>query len=218
VLWVAHSTPLFSFFLQTSHNNEAVVPVISLDIDHDKDKEDMIEECFDQEAVTDATPPPPHQKKLSHFQRQDDDLSWYWRMGIPLYLVATLALLLASDIGSGIQAITKTIPAETDIWSQPKTTVIADESIFTSVDKLWQTKSYALAIFLVLCSIAWPYIKLLMTLYAWMAPFVLTPRAIRRRERLLEVLDVLGKWSFADVFVFCEILVAFRYVSIDSTI
>lgn len=41
---------------------------------------------------------------LSHFQ--NPKLSVYWRRGIPIYLLATLGLLLASDIGSGVSAIT----------------------------------------------------------------------------------------------------------------
>ena len=40
-----------------------------------------------------------------------------------------------------------------------------------------------------------------------MVPFGNAPR---RRERLLEVIDALGKWSFVDVVVFTEIVVAFR--------
>jgi len=32
----------------------------------------------------------------------------------------------------------------------------------------------------------------------------------RRRERLLEILDILGKWSFVDIVVLVEIIAAFR--------
>lgn len=133
-------------------------------------------------------------------------MSRYWRYGIPFYILSTLVLLLSSDVGSGIQAILKSTPAPNDRWSTVEEDVVADESIFTSVRQLWDAGSYALALFIVVCSIVWPYLKLLLTLYAWMAP----TRNLAKRERWLEILDILGKWSFADVFVFCQILVAFR--------
>ena len=159
-------------------------------------------------STSDASPP-----LVSHFQRPD--LYAAWRYCIPLYLISTIVLLLAADIGSGIQAILVTIPSSVDRWSTRTENIVADESIFTSVRHLWHTQSYPLAIFLVITSIAWPYIKLLVTLYAWMVPpptsnTTSNANGLVKRERLLEIFDVLGKWSFADVFVFCKILVAFR--------
>lgn len=134
--------------------------------------------------------------------------SW-WRYGMLAYVLGTLALLLASDIGSGIQVITATVPAPDDIWSKTTETLVADESIFSSVRQLWNTGSYVLAIFIGITSIVWPYVKLLLTIFAWVAPFTVE-KGGRRREQLIGVLDVLGKWSFADVLVFCQLLVAFR--------
>jgi len=142
---------------------------------------------------------------ISHVTRSD--LSPMWRYGMVLYILAILALLLASDIGSGIRAITVTVPAPGDIWSQQKETIIADESIFSSIRQLWDAGSYALAVFIGISSIAWPYVKLLLTLYAWMVPFAV---GRRQREKLIYVLDLLGKWSFADVLVWCQLVVAFR--------
>lgn len=156
-----------------------------------------------EEDATTATP----KKLVSHFTRQD--LSPLWRYGMVLFLLGTTALLLASDIGSGVQAITITIPAPGDIWSKPKETIVSDESIFSSVRLLWETGSYALAIFIAVTSICWPYVKMILTMYAWVVPFDPHMQS-NRRERLVQVLDLLGKWSFADVLVFCQILVAFR--------
>lgn len=87
---------------------------------------------------------------------------------------------------------------------EQKTLFVA--SIFTSVNKLWDTGSYALAILIVIASISWPYVKLLLTLAAWMFP----NRRPQRSERLLEIIDALGKWSFIDIFVLLIIMVAFR--------
>jgi hypothetical protein len=141
---------------------------------------------------------------LSHFQ--NPKLSVYWRRGIPLYLLATLGLLLASDIGSGVSAVTLLKPAEEDTVNEQQESTLLTASIFTAVQELWHAGSYALTVFIVITSVGWPYVKLLLSLYAWMLPF----SSATKRERLITVIDCLGKWSFVDVVVFSEIVVAFR--------
>jgi hypothetical protein len=127
------------------------------------------------------------------------------RYGVPLYFAAAFALLLASDVGSGVAAYNKLVnPDDPD---QDRSKMILQASIFTSIPKLWGTGSYALTIIIVIASVSWPFVKILLSLYAWCAPF---DRAPLRRERLLEVIDVLGKWSFLDVVVFSIIVVAFH--------
>lgn len=133
------------------------------------------------------------------------DISATWRYGLVLWLSATLALLLASDIGSGVQALTETVPDES-LGIEFEVQVLLDASVFTSVAELWKAGSKPLAVFVVITSITWPYIKLLLTLYAWITPVA----NAKRRERLITALDVLGKWSFADVIVFTVIVVVFR--------
>jgi hypothetical protein len=141
---------------------------------------------------------------VSHFQ--NPQLSVYWRWGIPLYFLATLGLLTASDIGSGVSAVSLLVPAGEDTVNEQQENTILTVSIFTAVKKLWETGSYALTIFIVITSVGWPYIKLLSSMYAWMSPF----SSAAARERLITLLDCLDKWSFVDVVVFSEIVVAFR--------
>jgi hypothetical protein len=127
------------------------------------------------------------------------------RYGIPVYFVATFGLLLASDLASGVAAYgLLTNPLDP---SQNKSDMILQASIFTSIPKLWNTGSYALTILIVIASVSWPFVKIILSLYAWCTPFSGAPR---RRERLLEVIDALGKWSFVDVVVFSIIVVAFH--------
>jgi hypothetical protein len=141
---------------------------------------------------------------LSHFQ--NPTLSVYWRRGIPLYLLATLGLFLASDVGSGVSVVTLLIPAEEDTVNEQQESTLLTASIFTAVKELWNAGSYALTIFIAITSVGWPYVKLLLSLYAWMLPF----SSPAKRERLIMILDCLDKWSFVDVVVFSEIVVAFR--------
>lgn len=136
-----------------------------------------------------------------------DDISAPWRYGVLVWLTATLALLLASDLGSGVKALTETVPdASLGLDFQSDVQVLLEASVFTSVKELWNAGSQALSIFVAITSIAWPYIKILLTFYAWCMPIV----NAKRRYRLIVALDVLGKWSFADVVVFAVIVVVFR--------
>lgn len=145
----------------------------------------------------------PNDSYPAHFRNPKH--SKFVRYGIIVYLTGTLALLIASDIGSGVAGITHLVPDPQDTFSQLEETVLLEASIFSSVAELWHAGSYALSIFVAVTSVSWPYVKLLVSFYAWMAP-ITGPR----RERLLVMLDVLGKWCFVDVVVFIEIMVIFR--------
>jgi Paraquat-inducible protein A len=126
-----------------------------------------------------------------------------WRYGIPLYLLATLSLLFVSHVGSGVSAKFILNKPDGSIFQEH---TLLKVSIFTSVKKLWNTGSFPLAIWIALTSISWPYLKLALGMFAWVVP----SRNHRQREQLLEVADVLGKWSFVDIFVLLIIMVAFR--------
>ncbi len=139
---------------------------------------------------------------ISHFTNSKAH-SKYLRYGIPVFLLLTTGLLLASDIGSGVVAVYYLYEQDGTLFDSQR---LVHVSIFTTVRKLWGTHSYALAIFIACTSVSWPFVKILLSLYAWVTPYTRS----RRREILLEVIDVLGKWSFVDIMVFVEILVAFR--------
>lgn len=164
------------------------------------------EDPASEEPTKEETPleeAPPLSTEVSHFRNVEAHPAWL-RYGIPLWLIATFILLLNSDVGSGVTADWLLYQNEELIERRALFTA----SIFSSVKELWSNHSYPLAIFIVITSICWPYLKLLLSMYAWMRPF---PKP-RRRELLLEVIDCLGKWSFADIIVLVEIMVAFRYV------
>ena len=141
----------------------------------------------------------------SHFR--NPEIAAWLRWCLPLAIVGTLGLLLASDIGSGVQGVSQLISTDPTLFPSV-TRLLLHASVFTSVARLWDTGSYALAVFICVTSISWPYVKLLLSLYSWIVPFDVTKR--RRRERLIEWLDMLGKWSFVDIIVFVTIVVVFR--------
>mmetsp|Transcript_1563 Transcript_1563/g.3786 ORF Transcript_1563/g.3786 Transcript_1563/m.3786 type:complete len:474 (-) Transcript_1563:371-1792(-) len=124
------------------------------------------------------------------------------RNGILLLLIVTIALLLAADVGSGV-TVSSIMIEDGEIVDE---NTILNVSVLSSVGKLWEAESYPLAIFIAITSIGWPYIKLGLATYAWVTPY----NRPRRREVLIEIIDALGKWSFVDIMVLVEIMVAFR--------
>ncbi len=154
-----------------------------------------VEESKIQEESPEAT-----EKHIPHIR--NDVHSPYVRWGVLLFLLATFILLVFADFGSGVTA--ESIVMENgEVY---ETTTILNVSVVSSVGKLWEAESYPLAIFIAITSIGWPYIKLALATVAWVAPYA-NPR---RREFFIEVIDALGKWSFVDIMVLVEIMVAFR--------
>ena len=74
---------------------------------------------------------------------------------------------------------------------------------------MWQAGVYPLAIMIGIFSGCWPYLKLLLMLFSWMAPTSVFP--VYKRERLLMWLDALGKYSLVDTYVLVLMMVAFRF-------
>ncbi len=60
-----------------------------------------------------------------------------------------------------------------------------------TVRDMWSAKVYALAVLIAFFSGAWPYIKLAVMFYAWVAPPAIC--SVHRRESALIYVDALGK-------------------------
>ena len=166
----------------TGKDEEAGTPVV--------DGQDAPEEAT--EGVT--------TKHISHIRNEIHSPLVRW--GVLLFLVGTFILLVFADFGSGVTA--ESIFVQNGEISER--TTILNVSVVSSVGKLWEAKSYPLAIFIAITSIGWPYIKLALATVAWVTPYA-NPR---RREFFIEIIDALGKWSFVDIMVLVEIMVAFR--------
>jgi len=165
-----------------------------------------IEDAMKEEVATEApvhTTVPAQQTVGCTSHVKNPAIPAFWRYGIVVYLLVIFCILVACDVGSGVSAEYVLLNPDGTIFKQRS---LFHVSIFTSVKKLWNTGSYPLAIFIVLTSISWPFVKLGLSLFSWVTPFT----NVKRRERLLEVIDMLGKWSFVDIFVLLIIMVAFR--------
>jgi uncharacterized paraquat-inducible protein A len=73
---------------------------------------------------------------------------------------------------------------------------------------MWHAKAYTLAILVAVFSGVWPYTKLILMLCVWFLDG--KKLSFRARERLLVVLDTLGKWSLLDAYMIVMFIVAFH--------
>ncbi|XRB05606.1 BPI1 domain-containing protein [Pycnococcus provasolii] len=93
--------------------------------------------------------------------------------------------------------------------------VLFQFSLKSSVQEMWTSQVYFLAILIGLFSGIWPYAKLASLVACWMMPVALESSSwlafsMFRRKQLLRVLDALGRWSLVDVYVMAMMIVAFR--------
>ncbi|GKY94027.1 hypothetical protein MPSEU_000369500 [Mayamaea pseudoterrestris] len=130
---------------------------------------------------------------------------FFAKIGVTVLIVSTTVLLVSSNLGVG---------ATVDVYATINNQHLALPSVFafglinTARDML-KARIYPLFLLVVSLSGIWPYTKLIMLLYAWIAaPCTLSPR---RRGRYLLALDGLGKFSLVDAYVMILFMVAFRY-------
>ena len=137
----------------------------------------------------------------SHFKNKEA-LPAVVRFGIPLFFIGVLCILLPSDIGSGV-SFDATIDG-TGLEIQ-----LITVSVFSSVKELWKAGSYAVAFFIVLFSISWPYTNLLLSILYWVKPW--KNSEAKRREAIVALLDALGKWGVFDTFVLIILMVSLNF-------
>jgi uncharacterized paraquat-inducible protein A len=78
-----------------------------------------------------------------------------------------------------------------------------------SQQHMWEAEVYALALVILCFSGIWTYVKLSMLIVAFFMPGrILSPP---RRERMLIILDSLGKWSLVDAYVLVMMMVGFLF-------
>ena len=85
-------------------------------------------------------------------------------------------------------------------------------SLMSSIKDFWDANAYGLAIIIALFSGLWPYIKLLC-----LGVILFRPIEQQKRSKYLIILDQLGKYSFADMYVGVFIVVSF-YVQIITEV
>ena len=129
----------------------------------------------------------------------------YIRFGIPLILLCNIALFISSNtsIGASVYLVVDFA------GHKLKSDSLFNFTLMSSIRDMWNARVFSLALLIAIFSGAWPYIKLLAMLFCWMSPSVLV--SVRGREKILMILDALGKWSLIDTFILVFMMVVFSF-------
>lgn len=153
--------------------------------------------------------------KWQSFWRQDEEssllmhprLPLWLRLLIPFLILSNIWLFLSSNGSIGGSVFPKVILGDTRRIEFPS---MFDCGLINSIRDMWKAKTYALSILVACMSCVWPYMKLILMLIAWMIPTTII--SAKHRERILRVLDELGKWSLLDSYFMILMVVAFHFV------
>lgn len=103
------------------------------------------------------------------------------RFGLPLAIIATIVLLIASQTRVAGSAYFNVHYNDTNF----RLPVVKTLLFTRTVHEMWSAHVYVLVAFIVIFSGAWPHLKLLLLLYAWVAPMKWL--SAQKRELFLQV-------------------------------
>ena len=131
-------------------------------------------------------------------------ISIFWRISIPLLILLNLSMFLSSNSSTGASVyVLLTVGRKVKIPS------LFDFGLVNSVTDMWEAGVYPLSILIAFFSGIWPYLKLILMLFAFVTPASLLKK--EKRETVLMILDATGKWSILDSYVMILMLVAFQF-------
>ena len=142
------------------------------------------------------------------------EIPCFIRYFIPVWIAATIVLFAVSNskVGATVDAVLGIAShGEQHEWAREfeSKDPVYEFSLISIIEDMWHAKTYFLLLLIFTMSVMVPYVKLLLMLYAWCAPHgYLHPKG---RERLLVILEAVGKYALVDAFVLVIMLVAFRY-------
>ena len=140
---------------------------------------------------------------------QSNEVPLFMRAFVPLAILGNIALFV-----SGHLSIAGTINISGSFAGESfNVDGFYEFSLVKSLIEMWIAGARSLAVIIALFSGVWPYTKQLMVLFIWFVPTKWV--SSNRRSSMLYWLDVLGKWSMVDVFVFIMTLASFG-ISIQS--
>jgi len=131
---------------------------------------------------------------------------------IPLFVRIATPLIVLVNIGfflSGHLSLGASVDIDVSIAGEAFTLKeIFSFSMAQSIVDMWDAGAIELAILILVFSGVWPYLKQFTVLVLWFMP----PKkvSVKKREFLFLWLDILGKWSFVDIFVLILSLSSFR--------
>mmetsp|Transcript_34010 Transcript_34010/g.69337 ORF Transcript_34010/g.69337 Transcript_34010/m.69337 type:complete len:1431 (+) Transcript_34010:80-4372(+) len=130
-----------------------------------------------------------------------------FKYGFPVILALTIILILSSNISIGASVDLQVTKSN----GQSLTSLINiyQFSLSSTLGEMWRAGVYMLMLLIWFCSGVWPYVKLILMLVCWITSTRRLPPI--KREKILYLLDALGKFSLIDTYVLVLMMVAFRY-------
>lgn len=125
------------------------------------------------------------------------------RFVLPILVVGTIVLLVSSNLSVGASVNLSLRLGDEKRIHLPG---LFQFSLANTITEFYKAGIYPLLILVVVFSGIWPYAKLLLMLSAW-----LTPHESLAREKQLQLLDALSKFSLVDTYVLVVMVVAFRF-------
>jgi len=136
----------------------------------------------------------------------DPRLSLATRILIPLLLFVTIAMFISSNTGVGASVLVHMTLGSAREIELPS---LFDFGLINSITEMWDAGVYPLSILVAFFSGIWPYLKVVMMILCWFFPQAWMSE--KTRGKMLEWLDILGKWSLLDTYVMIMMLVAFHF-------
>ena len=129
------------------------------------------------------------------------------KYGFPGILTLALVLFISSNltVGASVDLLVtgkngKNLTSLINIYSF---------SLSSTMKEMLEAGVYLLMLLIWFCSGVWPYVKIVLMMFSWLASTRRLPPT--RRENILYLLDALGKFSLIDAYVLVLMMVAFRY-------
>jgi len=93
--------------------------------------------------------------------------------------------------------------------SETKTYTLVPWTVSSTINDMWNSGAWPLSILIVFASCFWPVLKNLLLVAIWFMPKTFLSHG--KRMYFLIQLDVLGKWSFLDVYIIVILVAALRF-------
>lgn len=123
---------------------------------------------------------------------------------VPVVCLAHIVGLVFAITGPAINIVIQF----TVLGAKTQQIILVPFSVVSTINDIWNSGAWPLALLIGLASCAWPIIKNAMLFVIWFCPTTILPRP--KRASYLTTLDVIGKWSFLDVFIVIMTLAALR--------
>lgn len=126
---------------------------------------------------------------------------------MPILIVSNISLFLSANASYGGSVFIKILLGGDKYVEMPS---MFNFGLINSIRDMWKAKTYVLSLIVLIMSCIWPYSKLVLMLIVWFIPANILKRI--HRERILRLLDELGKWSLLDSYFMIMMVVSFHFI------